>query len=67
VHLIIDVFQPKAVLFGAFGSLLSGTLIDDNLWLGANGLISIAIGVRCLRRAWRDAAKPIALPEPAHA
>jgi len=66
-HLLIDVFQPKAVLFPLIGSLVGGTLVDDGLWLGANGLASIAIGIRCLRRAWLDESEHLALAEPEHA
>lgn len=38
VHLAIDVFQPKAVIFPVFGSLVDGTLADDNIWLLGNSL-----------------------------
>jgi hypothetical protein len=38
IHLGIDVVQPKAVIFPFFGSLISGTLVDDNVWLLANSL-----------------------------
>lgn len=38
VHLAIDVFQPKAVIFPFIGSLVDGTLVDDNLWLLGNSL-----------------------------
>lgn len=38
VHLLLDTFDPKAVIFPFFGSLLNGTLIDDRLWLLANAL-----------------------------
>jgi hypothetical protein len=37
-HLLLDVFQPKAVIFPFFGSLVEGTLVDDNLWLLGNAL-----------------------------
>ncbi|HHV61703.1 MAG TPA: hypothetical protein GXX51_03565, partial [Firmicutes bacterium] len=36
VHLAIDVFQPKAVIFPFFGSLIDGTMVDDNIWLLGN-------------------------------
>lgn len=38
IHLVIDVFQPKAVIFPVIGSLLDGTLVDDNIWLLGNAL-----------------------------
>lgn len=44
VHLMVDVFQPKAVIFPFFGSLLDGTLIDDNIWLMGNSLWAFKIG-----------------------
>ncbi|MGI6037613.1 MAG: hypothetical protein ACOYD6_05235 [Limnochordia bacterium] len=43
VHLAIDVFQPKAVIFPFFGSLVDGTLIDDRLWLLGNSLWAFQI------------------------
>jgi len=44
VHLMIDVFQPKAVIFPFFGSLVNGTLMDDNIWLLGNSLWAFKIG-----------------------
>jgi len=38
IHLVIDVFQPRAVIFPVIGSLLDGTLVDDNIWLLGNAL-----------------------------
>ena len=43
VHLLIDVFQPKAVIFPFFGSLVRGTLVDDNIWLLGNSLWAFKI------------------------
>jgi hypothetical protein len=43
VHLAIDVFQPKAVVFPFFGSLVDATLIDDNIWLIGNSLWAFKI------------------------
>jgi len=43
-HLLTDVFQPKAVLFPLFGSLVDGTLVDDNIWLLGNSLWAFKIG-----------------------
>lgn len=43
VHLAIDVFQPKAVIFPFFGSLIDGTLVDDNIWLLGNSLWAFRI------------------------
>ena len=44
VHLMIDTFQPKAVIFPFFGSLVDGTLVDDNIWLLGNSLWAFKIG-----------------------
>lgn len=44
VHLMIDVFQPKSVVFPFFGSLAEGTLVDDNIWLLGNSLWAFKIG-----------------------
>ena len=44
LHLLVDVFQPKSVVFPFFGSLVSGTLVDDNLWLLGNSLWAFKIG-----------------------
>jgi len=44
IHLTVDVFQPKTIVFPFFGSLVSGTLIDDNLWLLGNSLWAYKIG-----------------------
>ena len=35
-HLTIDALQPKSVIFPGVGSLINGTLIDDNIWLLGN-------------------------------
>ena len=52
-HLLTDVTQPKSIVFPFFGSLVSDTLIDDNIWmLGnsvycfkvANDLYTLALG-----------------------
>lgn len=43
VHLAIDVFQPKSVVFPFFGSLVDGTLVDDDIWLIANSLWAFKI------------------------
>lgn len=52
VHLLVDVFQPKAVLFPLIGSLVGGTLFDDTLWLLGNAIAAFVAGVKCLRYAW---------------
>lgn len=44
VHLAIDVFQPKSIVFPLFGSLVDGTLVDDNIWLLGNSLWAFKIG-----------------------
>ncbi len=38
VHLLLDVFEPKAVMFPLIGSLVHGTLVDDRLWLLGNSM-----------------------------
>jgi hypothetical protein len=43
VHLAMDVFQPKSVVFPFFGSLVDGTLVDDNIWLLGNSLWAFKI------------------------
>ena len=42
-HLTIDVFQPKSVIFPGIGSLIDGTLVDDNIWLFGNALYCFKI------------------------
>ena len=37
-HLLLDVCQPKAVIFPFFGFLVEGSLVDDNLWLLGNAV-----------------------------
>jgi len=37
-HLTIDVFQPKSVVFPGIGTLVNGTLVDDNVWLFGNAV-----------------------------
>ncbi len=44
VHLLTDVFQPKSVVFPFFGSLVDGTLIDDDIWLLGNALWCFKLG-----------------------
>jgi len=48
VHLFVDaVFQgDKAVIFGALGSLVDGTLVDDRLWLGGSALVCLYVAYR---------------------
>ena len=43
IHLLVDVFQPKSIVFPFFGSLVEGTLVDDNLWLLGNSLWAFKI------------------------
>ena len=37
-HLTIDTLQPKSISFPQIGSLIEGTLVDDNIWLLSNAL-----------------------------
>lgn len=59
VHLAIDVFQPKAVIFPFIGSLVDGTLVDDNIWLIGNSLWAFKVAhdvfVLSLANELRDA------------
>lgn len=38
LHLAVDLFQPKSINFPFFGSLVDGTMVDDNIWLLGNSL-----------------------------
>ena len=42
-HLAIDVLQPKSIVFPYFGSLVDGTLVDDNIWLLGNSIYCFKI------------------------
>lgn len=44
LHLASDAVHPKAVIFPFFGSLVDGTMVDDNIWLLANSLWAFKIG-----------------------
>ncbi|KAB2851102.1 MAG: hypothetical protein F9K42_05380 [Ignavibacterium sp.] len=44
IHLTIDLFQPKSIVFPFFGSLINETLVDDNIWLLGNSLWAFKIG-----------------------
>ncbi len=50
VHLLIDSFQSKNVVFPFATTLVRGTSLDDRLWLLANSVASLALGVRVLFR-----------------
>ncbi len=50
VHLFLDAFQSHPVKFPFVGSLIDGTSLDDRLWLLANAVASLALGVRVLFR-----------------
>ena len=43
LHLLVDVFQPKSIVFPFFGSLVDSTLLDDNIWLLGNSLWAFRI------------------------
>ena len=38
IHLILDAFNPKAVIFPYLDSLVDGTPVDDSLWLLGNAV-----------------------------
>lgn len=44
IHLALDVFQPKSVVFPFIGSPVEGTLVDDNIWLMGNSLYCFHLG-----------------------
>jgi hypothetical protein len=54
VHLAVDVFQPKSVVFPFFGTLVEGTLIDDDLWLLGNSLWAFKIAHDVFALAFAD-------------
>jgi len=54
IHLLTDVFQPKSIVFPFIGSLIDGTLIDDNIWLLANSLYCFKIAKDVFVIAWGD-------------
>lgn len=43
IHCLTDLFQPKSIQFPVIGSLVNGTLIDDNLWLFGSALYSMHV------------------------
>ena len=43
-HLLLDVFQTKAVMFPFVGSLVDGVSWDDRLWEGTHAAVSLGIG-----------------------
>lgn len=54
LHLLIDCFQPKAVIFPFVGSLIDGTILDDNLWLLTNACWATKIGSEFWQAAKAD-------------
>ena len=46
IHLIIDIFQKKAIIFPNGKSLLKGTYIDDIIWLILNAALSLFISLK---------------------
>lgn len=54
IHLLVDVFQPKSIVFPFIGSLIDGTLIDDNIWLLSNSLYCFKIAKDVFVIAWGD-------------
>jgi len=51
LHLTVDLFQPKSIVFPGKGTAVSGTLVDDNLWLLLNAIWAYRIGFRLMREA----------------
>ena len=43
IHLVSDALHPKTVIFPFFGSLISGTMVDDTLWLLGNAVWAFKI------------------------
>ena len=54
VHLLSDAIHPKSVVFPFFGSLVDGTMVDDNIWLIGNALWCFKIGKDVLVTAIGD-------------
>lgn len=54
IHLLVDVFQPKSIVFPFIGSLIDGTLIDDSIWLLSNSLYCFKIAKDVFVIAWGD-------------
>lgn len=50
VHLLVDVFQPKSVVFPLVGTPVRDTLLDDRLWFLVNALASATVSVLALSR-----------------
>lgn len=48
IHLLSDAVNPKSVVFPFVGSLINGTLIDDNIFLLGNALWCFVIGKNTL-------------------
>jgi hypothetical protein len=53
-HLLVDIMQPKSIVFPFIGSLVKGTLVDDDLWLLANGLWCFKMGTDMFSLALGD-------------
>jgi hypothetical protein len=43
-HLAVDIMQPKSIVFPFIGSLVQGTLVDDDIWLLANSIWCFKMG-----------------------
>jgi hypothetical protein len=44
LHLAVDLFRPKSIVFPFAGTLVGGTLVDDNIWPLANCVWAFKIG-----------------------
>ena len=49
IHLALDAVSPKAVIFPVIGSLIDGTLIDDDIWLAANSAWAFSISYKVFK------------------
>ena len=45
IHLFLDIFQSKAIIFPFIGSLINGTSTDDRIWLTVNVLICFIFSI----------------------
>lgn len=54
IHLALDAVSPKAVIFPFIGSLIDGTLIDDDIWLAANSAWAFSISYNVLKDVLGD-------------
>jgi len=52
IHLCIDSFQSKSVVFPFRNTLIYGTSIDDRLWEIVNSILSLILSKHCFNRVY---------------